>query len=248
MKAALLKLLGRFAIGSVPNEDSRRTLFTIILTVLIVFLIIVVGLVYIITSPLSFIVGFFVSGEDKEALNEFKAEYYDAVVLEKGVMIFNGDYPMPVVGEITSGYGPRIHPITGQYSFHSGIDIGSVWHADVIAIADGQVVDVDISDASGNYVLIKHSNFYTFYAHLSDVFVLQDHEVFQGDIIGAEGGDPLYDPFPGQSTGHHLHFEIRNKEKANSHVDPIPYLFTPPEPEEEEEDDPPDERKGIYPI
>jgi murein DD-endopeptidase MepM/ murein hydrolase activator NlpD len=189
--------------------------------------------------------GFFISGEETETMKEFKAEYKNVIRLDTGTTTFNGKYPMPVIGEITSYYGERIHPIYGRKSFHTGIDIGAQWHAPIIAIAFGQVVDIGIDKSYGNFVLIKHElpdeTFYTFYAHLSEVHAIPDQEVFQGDVIGLEGGDPDLDPFPGTSTGHHLHFEIRLNEEASSHVDPLPYLYTP---EDEEEND--YEEKTVY--
>lgn len=65
----------------------------------------------------------------------------------------------------------------------------------------------------GNCVEVEHNvdgeTFYSFYAHLSRIDVTEGEQIPQGSIIGLEGGDPNTDPNPGDSTGHHLHFEIR---------------------------------------
>lgn len=72
---------------------------------------------------------------------------------------------------------------------------------------------------------IEGEIFYSFYAHMSRVDVVIDQGVEQGDIIGLEGGDPKTDPNVGNSTGHHLHFEIRIKSGYGSDIDPNVYIF-----------------------
>ncbi len=98
-----------------------------------------------------------------------------------------------------------------------------------MSIAYGQVVETGISEGYGQYIIILHYAeevpFYSVYVHLSKVYALQDQEVFQGSIIGLEGGDQDLDPFPGMSTGHQLHFETRTAKSAYTHVDPFPYLY-----------------------
>jgi murein DD-endopeptidase MepM/ murein hydrolase activator NlpD len=203
---------------------------------LITVLLILSVLVYILSSPLSFILQFFMDDTIKAAVEEFKAANDAVVELKIGTLEFNGDYPMPVSGEITSPYGYRIHPVTGEYKMHTGIDIRSEWRAPVKSIAYGRVVKVGIDDGYGQFVVIFHDAeeepFYSVYAHLSKVYALQDQEVMQGSIIGLEGGDPELDPLPGRSTGHHLHFEIRKSMSAYSHVDPVTYLFETTEEED----------------
>jgi murein DD-endopeptidase MepM/ murein hydrolase activator NlpD len=156
--------------------------------------------------------------------------------LQKGNLVFNGKYPMPAAGDIVSPYGMRIHPVSGEYKMHTGIDINTDWHCPVISVADGQVVKIGISDGYGYYIIIKHEldeeTFFSLYAHLSTIYVLPDHEIEQGDIIGLEGGEPGKDIFPGVSTGHHLHFEIRTGIEPSTHVDPIAYFYTPEREEE----------------
>ncbi len=82
-------------------------------------------LVYLLSSPLSFILEFLMDDATKAAVEEFKNANDSLVELQLGQPIFMGDYQLPVEGEITSEYGYRTHPVTGEYTFRTGIDIGS---------------------------------------------------------------------------------------------------------------------------
>ena len=233
--------IAKVAINTLRDEEARRKIIIILMAPLITVLLILSVLVYILSSPVSFILQFFMDDTTKAAVEEFKAANDAVVELQIGELEFNGDYPMPVTGEITSPYGYRIHPVTGEYKMHTGIDIRSEWHAPVKSIAYGRVVKIGIDDGYGQFVIIFHDAeeepFYSVYAHLSKVYALQDQEVMQGSIIGLEGGDPDLDPLPGRSTGHHLHFEIRKSMSAYSHVDPVTYLFETTEEEDESSGD-----------
>ncbi|MBR3722161.1 MAG: M23 family metallopeptidase [Selenomonadaceae bacterium] len=104
---------------------------------------------------------------------------------------------------ITSHFGWRIHPITGEYKFHSGLDLGYDYGTVVGALFSGIIVAAgDYLDGYGKQVLIYHSenNTYTRYAHLQKVYVNVDSYVNQGDAIGEVGST-------GNSTGPHLHLE-----------------------------------------
>lgn len=233
--------VAKVAVAVVTDEEKRRKLLIVILIPLIIILLLLSIFVYILTSPLSFIADFFISNKENTAMKEFKTVYEDTIQLSKGNLIFNGDYPMPARGEITSPYGYRTHPITGKYKIHTGIDIGTLWHTEIISIADGQVAKVDVDKGYGQYIIIKHDTeketFYSVYAHLSKIFILPDAEVKQGEVIALEGGNPEKDPLPGMSTGHHLHFEIRKSLNAKSHVNPMNYLFKEIEESEESENE-----------
>lgn len=200
--------------------------FLIIITIIIL-------PIYILLSPIT-VLGNIFGREEKQIVNTMKQEY--PLHLSYGQLIFYGTYPMPIGGIITSEYGNRIHPITGKRSFHSGIDISGAGHSNIISIANGKVISVDVDKIYGNNITIHHIlyeetedeeiieiNFYTFYAHLSRVDVIEGQEVKQGNVIGLEGGNPDADPNPGLSTGHHLHFEVWNKKRES--VNPISYLF-----------------------
>ncbi|SKC79880.1 M23 family metallopeptidase [Maledivibacter halophilus] len=230
--------IAKSAISIAADEEKRKKLFLVLLIPLIVVLLILSILVYILTSPLSFITDFFLSNEENTAMKEFKAAYEDTIKLNMGQLIFNGEYPMPAKGKITSPYGYRTHPVTGKYKMHTGIDIGTAWHTEIIAIANGQIAKVGIDKGYGQYIIIKHDTeketFYSVYAHLSKIFILPDAKVKQGEVIALEGGDPEKDPLPGISTGHHLHFEIRKSLSSRSHTNPVEYLFDTSNKEDEE--------------
>lgn len=135
---------------------------------------------------------------------------------------FTGIYPMPCEpGSVNSWFGFR----GGAYpGYHNGIDISPPHHSPIYSIADGIVTKINTSTSSlGNYIVIKHNGFYTVYGHLSSVNVFTGQSISSGKIIGREGGDKS-DPNPGQSTGHHLHFEVRLTPENTSAVDPLPYL------------------------
>lgn len=123
------------------------------------------------------------------------------------------NFVAPCSGIITSQFGTRIHPVSGKIDFHTGIDISGKWHQSIMSVADGEVVTANTAISGyGNYVMIKHTfndvTFYSFYAHLSSISVKVGQSVNRGETIGKEGG-ALTDNNPGTSTGHHLHFEIR---------------------------------------
>ena len=129
--------------------------------------------------------------------------------------------------QITSPYGTRKHPTTGEESKHTGIDIRASWHIGIRAVAEGEVVFAGDGGAFGNAVEIKHiingEEIYTFYGHLSQIDVKVGQKVKQGEIIGLEGGDAS-DDNPGNSTGHHLHFEVRKKSGYGNDDNPNYYL------------------------
>lgn len=142
----------------------------------------------------------------------------------------NGQYLKPIEnGRVTSPYGWRSDPFTGQRSHHNGMDIVSPQdNADVYAITNGVVYSVSSSSVGGNMLTIRHDTedgtIYAFYAHLATISVEPGQEVFQGQTVGQEGGDPKTDPNPGSSTGQHLHFEIRLEPNSGAHTDPTAYI------------------------
>jgi murein DD-endopeptidase MepM/ murein hydrolase activator NlpD len=115
----------------------------------------------------------------------------------------NGDlFIWPVRGYITSPYGYRLSPFTGERQFHSGLDIGAPQGVPVRAGMAGRVSSVGFDGVSGNYVVITHhSGYRTLYAHLSVIRTKTGAYVRGGDIIGDVGSTGL-------STGPHLHFTV----------------------------------------
>lgn len=120
-------------------------------------------------------------------------------------------WPCPSCYYITSRQGPRTHPITGVYMNHAGTDIGAQYGATVVAADGGTVSLAGVNGGYGNCVMINHGNgYYTLYGHLSSIAVYEGQGVSQGDVIGYVGST-------GNSTGPHLHFEIRY---GNEKLDP----------------------------
>ena len=113
-------------------------------------------------------------------------------------------FPLPIPTAITSLFGWRIHPITGDRRFHAGTDLGAAMGTPVIAAYSGNVVIADLMGGYGLAVVLDHQKFgqQTLYAHLSEIFVQPGQVVEQGTVIGRVGST-------GNSTGAHLHFEVR---------------------------------------
>jgi len=118
-------------------------------------------------------------------------------------------------GSVTSGFGPRRHPIRKTENFHKGIDIDGAREERVLAAAAGEIVFAGKMTGYGTVVMIDHGNrLITVYAHLSRAAVKLENRVTTGQTIGYVGTS-------GTSTGSHLHFEVRHRGRA---VDPLNYL------------------------
>jgi len=122
----------------------------------------------------------------------------------------------PVPGaQVTSGFGPRRHPVLGNVRMHDGVDFGAPSGTPIRAAAAGTVVFAGVRGGYGNTVIIDHGNsLATLYAHQSRLSVVEGSPVTAGQTIGAVGSTGL-------STGPHLHFETR---VAGVPVNPLLYL------------------------
>ncbi|HEY9618096.1 MAG TPA: peptidoglycan DD-metalloendopeptidase family protein [Microcoleaceae cyanobacterium] len=126
-----------------------------------------------------------------------------------------GQFMRPIVAEITSGFGWRMHPILGYQRFHSGIDFGADYGTIIQAADSGTVIFAGWYGGYGNAVIIDHGNgLTTLYGHTSEFYVVEGQGVQRGQAIAAVGSTGL-------STGPHLHFEVRREGEP---VDPIAYL------------------------
>ncbi len=148
---------------------------------------------------------------------------------------FNPDVPEAVIGfpihpddflRYTSPFGLRRSPFFGVEVHHTGVDIATIWKAQVVAVADGVVKEH--WPAPGNYggtefrghsvyggmVLIDHGEFESLYAHLDTTRVRTGTELEEGDVIGRVGNT-------GRTTGAHLHFELHVQEER---VNPLLYM------------------------
>lgn len=117
--------------------------------------------------------------------------------------------------EVTNPYGWQAHPVTKQKSLHSGVDLAADYGTNVLAVADGTVLDCSYDAAYGYILTLEHENgVQTQYAHLSEFLVEPGDTVQQGQII-AKTGDS------GWSTGPHLHLGVLIDGEA---VDPLEAL------------------------
>ncbi len=136
-------------------------------------------------------------------------QYYNRTVRPIG-LIGNGDFrllfPLAIPAPITSLFGWRVHPITGDSRFHSGTDLGAPMGTPVLAALTGRVIMADFFGGYGLAVALEHNqgSQQTLYGHLSEIFVKPGEIVKQGAVIGRVGST-------GASTGPHLHFEFRQQ-------------------------------------
>lgn len=115
-------------------------------------------------------------------------------------------FPLAIPSPITSLFGWRVHPISGEQRIHTGTDIAAPLGTPVIAAMTGRVLLADFLGGYGMTVAIEHAQGtqQTLYAHLSELFVKPGEQVKQGTVIGRVGST-------GNSTGPHLHFELRQQ-------------------------------------
>ena len=116
--------------------------------------------------------------------------------------VWSSAYAGAVNLPITSHYGWRYHPITGELKFHTGIDLGYELGTVVVAVMDGKVVYAGDYGGYGNTVIIEHkNNKHTLYAHCHRLDVSKGDILKKGERIGIVGAS-------GNVTGPHLHFEL----------------------------------------
>jgi murein DD-endopeptidase MepM/ murein hydrolase activator NlpD len=124
-------------------------------------------------------------------------------------------WPVPSCHSISSGYGYRIHPVTGVRKLHAGIDIPCSTGTSVVAAASGRVVDAGYNSYNGNYLKISHGNgLETMYLHCSKLLVSSGSKVSGGQTIARSGAT-------GMVSGAHLHFVVK---KNGNYVNPQNYL------------------------
>ncbi|PSB19712.1 M23 family peptidase [Phormidesmis priestleyi ULC007] len=137
----------------------------------------------------------------------FVKDYYNRTIRPLG-RPGNGNlrlmFPLSIPVEITSIFGWRIHPISGDARFHAGTDLGAPMGTPVLAALAGRVVLADFFGGYGLAIALEHDNGkqQTLYGHLSEIFVKPGEAVKQGTVIARSGST-------GNSTGPHLHFEFR---------------------------------------
>ncbi|MBR2894071.1 MAG: M23 family metallopeptidase, partial [Oscillospiraceae bacterium] len=123
-------------------------------------------------------------------------------------------YTTPVQGVLSSAFGWREHPITGETRFHYGIDLAGNTGTEIFAFADGTVYATGESSSLGKYIILSHDGGYrTLYAHCSEILKLSGH-VSMGEVIAKVGES-------GAATGPHLHFELQD---GTLYLNPIYYV------------------------
>lgn len=126
-------------------------------------------------------------------------------------------YPLAKVAPMTSDFGYRSDPFTGKKTMHKGIDLGAPNGTNILAAGDGVVIVASWWSGYGNTVIIDHGNgYWTLYGHIRNggTVVEKGDNVKRGQKVAEVGST-------GESTGNHLHFEVRINEDP---VDPKPYL------------------------
>lgn len=136
--------------------------------------------------------------------------------LEVGAVDLSGGFELPVSGTLTSGYGYRTDPFTGERSIHSGVDIAAEKGTLIKSALSGVVEVAEKSGGDyGNYIIVNHGGFKTLYAHCEDLKVTKGQCVEAGENVATVGST-------GRSTGPHLHFEIRI---GDTKIDPTPFVI-----------------------
>ncbi|WP_432812284.1 peptidoglycan DD-metalloendopeptidase family protein [Pantanalinema sp. GBBB05] len=129
-------------------------------------------------------------------------------------------YPLASPAPITSPYGWRIHPISGDSRLHKGVDYGAPTGTPILAAARGRVDIAGELSGYGSTVVIRHNNdtLETLYGHMSQILVKEGQWVEQGTVIGLVGST-------GYSTGPHLHFEVlQSTSDGWVAIDPVPQI------------------------
>lgn len=142
------------------------------------------------------------------------AEVFSIANTEAACDLFQ-NFIAPVSGPITSDYGYRSDPFSGETSYHRGVDIGVKKGTEVQAAEAGTVIASVYNSIGGNYVLLSHENgTQSYYGHLQTRLVSKGDTVAQGDVIGLSGDT-------GMVTGPHLHFQLTYNDRT---VDPLRYI------------------------
>ncbi len=153
-----------------------------------------------------------------DGLRRVEADMRDRAGQQRADLGIDAFLPMeqlPAPGDIGSGFGMRVHPVTGYWSQHNGADIKGDTGDPVVAVLDGEVISAQNCPFYGNTVVVYHgAGLSTVHAHLDSFAVGPDDEVEAGQLLGAMGST-------GRATGPHLHFEARVDGTA---VDPAPFL------------------------
>jgi murein DD-endopeptidase MepM/ murein hydrolase activator NlpD len=122
---------------------------------------------------------------------------------------------LPVRGRVSSGFGPRRHPVDGRTHFHSGIAVAAPRGTEVVSPAAGEVVETGSGGVSGRYLRVRHGDgTVSSYAHLERIAVREGDRIEGGRVLGTVGTT-------GRTTGPHLHLSVHREGDA---IDPTAWL------------------------
>ncbi len=157
--------------------------------------------------------------KEYDKLNEYAKQIESQIVkLQRNTGAYSGGkmaWPVPGYSRISSYYGYRIHPIFKVKKLHTGIDIPAPTGTPITSASDGIVIYTGWLGGYGNAVMVDHGGgIVTLYGHNSSITVSEGDNVKRGATIAKAGST-------GNSTGPHLHFEVR---KNGAYVDPLPWL------------------------
>ena len=151
-----------------------------------------------------------------ESSADYRAMFSEIIQTVKKYSLPEEGFVMPVNGEMTSPFGERTDPASGEPAFHFGIDLNAAEGTPVRAAYSGKVARCDSNGYYGNFIIIDHPKrgISTLYGHLGEIKVSPGDEVPAGSEIGLSGNT-------GKTSGPHLHFEIR---RNNTPEDPSLFI------------------------
>ncbi len=218
-------------IETLKNEELRNNIIMGITLLVVLLVLIILIPLYILLNPFESIKDFL--SNDEQIIVENIQNNYKSIDYGMGNITINSKFGFPLENidavVITAEYGNYDPWNTGTQTKHTGIDLSGIHRDNVLAVEKGEVVFAGIQKGYGNCIELKHNidgvEIYTFYAHLSSIGVEEGQKVKQGYIIGKEGGDPYTDQNAGNSTGHHLHFEVRTSKDYGNDINPKEFIF-----------------------
>lgn len=155
---------------------------------------------------------------ERKNVNTVKSAADGEVMAVMSLFKSDEEITVPVHGEITSEYGNRTNPVSGEYLMHSGVDIAVSQGTEIRAAYSGIVSEVGNNSVGGNYISLVHKDgSETLYCHCSKIIAEKGDVIRAGETIALVGST-------GRSTGPHLHFEITVDGKTEN-----PLLYLPNE-------------------
>ncbi|HEX9800175.1 MAG TPA: peptidoglycan DD-metalloendopeptidase family protein [Thermoanaerobaculia bacterium] len=152
------------------------------------------------------------AGEVSSSLDRLESR-----VAENFLLLSSTPSTWPVGGMLSSGFGWRRDPLTGQRAFHDGVDVSAAPGRPVQVTASGIIAKVLQYGGLGRAVYVAHGyGVTTVYGHMSRVLVKPGQRIDRGATVGLVGNT-------GRSTGYHLHYEVQLEGKA---VNPLPYMLS----------------------